>query len=519
MSRESLSTPLINDTIPSRRKFLGLTSLLVAGSVVSANTLAVGIVNADEKSNTSSRSEGESEITEPVTLAVNHDAQLFRVRMEMDVEGNVNIPANSLVSRKKASVIPLKSEAVFDYEERYRLPHDASIDSFVTAAERFYHEAESINDLNDVKRHSKLRREVAHTMVRRDTMPEILYSTRDSFTSNELELLRVPVSSVAVDGLLPVDAVVSGDQYVIEAESMRSLLNLTSIEQCEVKAEVVAISESDARIQVRGNVDGSVDGVPTKMRVVGKLTFDRKEGVTTWLAMAVHETREIGIAVPGFDVAATIKMVRQPLAKTIAMPATPFAVDVTAAIDPAALLIELQSNQVGISTRMDRRWRMISDVRGLSMMRMIENDRSIAQCDFRRLSKLPEGKQWSMEALQENIKTTLGEQLVQLELANERVNSEGLRVLSVVARGSVQEVPIRWVIQHFSDDSGRRAMATFTMEGDSVDAFATSDVQLSETLRFIDPNVAEEEAEIATRSQIKASRQDATSTPSASDQR
>src|SRR5690606_16017906 len=131
----------------------------------------------------------------------------------------------------------------------------------------------------------------------------------------------------------------------------------------------------------------SVEGVPTKIRVVGKITFDRKEGVTTWLALAVHETREIGIAVPGFDVAATIKMVRQPLKKTIAMPAKPFAVDVTAAIDPAALLIELQSNQVGISTRMDRRWRMISDVRGLSMMRMIENDRSIAQCDFRRLSK------------------------------------------------------------------------------------------------------------------------------------
>ncbi|MFG0261198.1 MAG: hypothetical protein ACF788_02265, partial [Novipirellula sp. JB048] len=517
MSRQRLSTPWICDstarieaTAPNRRKFLGLTSLWVAGSLASAPG---GLHAAETPHRTADREADRSEITAPVSLSVNHDQQRFRVRMEIDVEGNVNIPANPLVSRTKARAIPLQSEAVFDYEERYRLPHDASPDSYVTAAERFYHEAESVNDLNDTKRHAQLRRDVAHAIVRRDTLPEIIYSTTDSFTSNELELLRTPVSSLAVDDLLPVDAVLGGDQYLIDAEVMRGLLNLSSVERCEVKAEVVAISDADARIQIRGDLDGSVEGVPTKIRVVGKLTFDRTAGITSWLALAVHETRDIGIAVPGFDVAATIKMVRQPLTQGVAMPAEPFPLDVTAAIDPAALLIELKSQQVGISTRMDRRWRMISDVRGLSMMRMIENDRSIAQCDFRRLSQLEEGKQWSMEALQANIRTTLGEQLLQLELANERVNAAGLRVLSVVARGSVQEVPIHWIIQHFSDDSGRRAMATFTMEADLLDAFDSSDVQLSETLRFIDPPGAEAATEIATRSRIVTGRQDDRPTP------
>ncbi|GAA4471344.1 hypothetical protein [Novipirellula rosea] len=516
MSRQILSNTLTRENTASRRKFLGMASVLVAGTAVSASALSVALAHAEEPSSTKVG----QEISEPVTLAVNSNSQLFRVRMELDVEGNVNVPANSLVSRKKAMVVPLKSEAVFDYEERYRLPDDAQTGSFVTATERLYHEAESINELNGLKRHSKLRSAVAHTMLRRDTLPEVLYSTTESLTNDELGLLRVPVSSVAVDGMLPEDAVVVGDQYIIDSEPMRYLLNLTSVEQSEVKAEVVSVTSTDARIQVRGNVDGSVEGVPTKIRVVGKLTFDRKAGVTTWFAMAVHETREIGIAVPGFDVAATIKMVRQPLAKTIKMPAKPLPVDITAAVDPTHLLVDLQSDQVGIATRMDRRWRMMTDARGVAMMRMIENDRSIAQCDFRRLSKLEEGKQWTMEALQQDIKKTLGEQLVQLELANETVSDEGLRVLTVIARGAVQEVPIRWIIQHFSDDTGRRVLATFTMEGDSVDAFASSHVQLSETLRFRDPSgAAEEHVEIATQSKIQTRRDGDKPVPSASDVR
>ena len=37
---------------------------------------------------------------------------------------------------------------------------------------------------------------------------------------------------------------------------------------------------------------------------------------------------------------------------------------------------------------------------------------------------------------------------------------------------------------HFSDDTGRRILATFTMEGDHIEAFAGSDIQLASTLRF-----------------------------------
>ena len=133
---------------------------------------------------------------------------------------------------------------------------------------------------------------------------------------------------------------------------------------------------------------------------------------------------------------------------------------------------------------MDRRWRTMKDVPGAAMMRMIEDDRSIAQCDFRPLVDLQPGAQWTLEAFQADVKQTLGEQLSDLIEADQRVSESGLRVLRVTAQGSVEGVPIQWIVLHFSDDSGRRVLATFTMEGDHVEVFAGSDMQLASTLRF-----------------------------------
>ncbi len=429
-----------------------------------------------------------------VMLVPSLDNDLFRVRLEMHAEGNVDLPRNPLVSRKSSMKLPIESDATFDYEERLHRPAGADAFSVVTFAERYYHEAKSSSRLNQTEHESQLRDSVRETVVRRETLPEVIYAVDDYFNHEELELLRLPASSVAVDQLLPREAVREGSTYLPSSDTLVSLLNLTSVDASDVSAEVVSISEANAKIQFRGKVDGSIDGVPTVIRVVGKLTFDRLLGTSTWLAMAVHETREIGKAEPGFDVAATIKMIRKPLGRTIALSDQPSPLAITAPIPADRLYVELRSQEVGFGVLMDRRWRMMSDNPGSAMMRMIESDRSIAQCDFRTLARLKPGAQWTLEALQQDVKRTLGEQLRGLVEADQRVTDGGLRVLRVTAQGGVQGVPIQWVIMHFSDDTGRRLLATFTMEGSNIAEFAGSDTQLAASLRMLD-RVVDEPAE------------------------
>ncbi|TWU57034.1 hypothetical protein Poly51_29550 [Rubripirellula tenax] len=426
-----------------------------------------------------------------VMLRPNPKQNLFRVRCELEVEGNVNLPKNALVSRESEIQLPITSKAVLDYEER--VTRKNANDPTIVMAERHYHTAERKSTLNKTDTVCELRDSVRSTVVRHDVTPEVVFAVDDYFRRDELDLLRTPASSLGLDGLLPTEAVATGTKYSPSMESLAAALSLSSVEASKVVAEVVSITAQEAKIQFTGDVDGSIEGVPTIVRTVGKLTFDRKLGACTWLAMAVHETREIGKAEPGFDVSATIKMVRKPMAQPVALAASKTKVNPTAPIPEDRLYVDLKSDELGIGVLMDRRWRMMSDVPGAAMMRMIENDRSIAQCDFRPLATLPKGSQWTLDAFEEDIKKTLGEQLADIVSAEERVGETGLRVLRVAATGAVEGVPIQWTLMHLSDDSGRRVLATFTMESRNASVFAGSDHQLGGSLRLLDRKSADGE--------------------------
>ena len=438
---------------------------------------------------------GESEPSVPVTLTPSPEQDLMRVRIEMEMKGNVNVPSDPLVSRKSELTLPTNSKAVFDYEERYRRPAGADSSSEITAIERYYHEATSKGRLNKSESNYELRDSVRQTQVRRDRLPETIYSVDDYFTQDEISLLKVPVASSAVDQILPLEPVSVGDNYRPSEGALASLLNLSSVEASTVAVDVVEVNADDVKFQFKGKVEGSVDGVPTSIQTVGKLTFDRTINTCTWLVIAVHETREIGKAEPGFDVAATIRMVRQPLPKTVALPKQPAAMAIVESVPQDRLYVEQQSQGVNVAAMMDRRWRMMSDMNGNSMLRMIENEQSIAQCNLRSLARLQPGKQWTLEAFQADVKQTLGNELNDLLQADQRVSATGLRVLRVVAQGSVEGVPIQWIMLHFSDDSGRRVLATFTMDSKMVDAFMASDAQFADSLRLLGSANAEEVAE------------------------
>lgn len=426
---------------------------------------------------------------DPVMLRPTAQRDLFRVRAELEVEGNVNVPKNPLVSRKSDLMLPITSNAVLDYEER--IARVSTANPAARVAQRYYHEATSRSELNRRTQTSELRDSVRSTIVRHDVSPEVIYSADDYFRSDELELVRLPASSLGMDDLLPTTPVRVGATYSPSKESLVSLLCLSSVEASDVTAEVMEITATSAKIQFKGKVDGSIDGVPTVIRTVGKLTFDRTVGACTWLAMALHETREIGKAKPGFDVSATIKMLRKPLESPIALPASSGRFDAARfdAVGPIPqdrLYVDFESKELGFAVLMDRRWGLMSDVPGAAMMRMIDSDRSIAQCDFRPLASLPSGSQWTLDAFEQDVKKTLGEQLGNLVSADQRASETGLRVLSVTAAGQVEGIPIQWVLMHFSDDAGRRMLATFTMEAKNAATFAGSDMQLASSLRLVE---------------------------------
>lgn len=415
-----------------------------------------------------------------VLLVADPTRQLHRVRVEMDIEGNINVPRNALVSKETATQVPVNSRAVLDWEERVI---GFASDRTGHAAERFYHEARSAGKVGKKDHLVQLRPQSQYIRIQRDEPRWVVYSPNSYLDGRELDLVKVPASSLAIDALLPSTAVTSGATYQPDQQVLAKLLSLAAVQSSTVSGEVVEINDQTARIHLNGKVEGSVAGVPTTIDLVAKLVFDRQSACCTWLALAIREARDISKSEPGFEIAGTIRMIRKPMDAPVKLPATP-ATDMDR-IPADRLYSELASAPVGFAVLMDRRWKIMTDVPGSSMMRMIQDDTGIAQCDLRPLGKMAAGVQLTLEALVGESRVSMGERFVEVLQSREEVNEAGLRVLRVTIQGAVQNVPVQWVFIHFSDDAGRRLLATMTVSNDHLETFAGSDEQLAASLRFL----------------------------------
>jgi len=442
-----------------------------------AAATAVSVVTSEDLAKVSAADDGQQR----VRLVPDPARDLFRVRVEMDIEGNVNVPNNALASKEKAAQIPVRSNAVLDWEERLLGFH---ADRTGHAAQRHYFEAQSTGKVGKKEQRVALRPESQAVRVQHDGTQWVVYSPTVYLDGREIDLLKVPASSLAVDALLPTVAVKVGDQYKPDKEVLAKLLSLAAVQESSVTGEVVTLEDKASKIHLTGRVEGSVSGVPTTIDLVAKLVFDREQATCTWLAVAIREVREIGKSEPGFDIAGTIRMIRKPLAAPTHLPAAG-GIDLPAVPPADRLLTELSSAAVGYSVLMDRHWKIMSDAAGASMMRMVEDDRGIAQANLNPLGKMAAGTQLTLEAFIAESKKSMGDRFVEVLQSKEEVNSAGLRVLRATIQGSVQGVPVQWIMIQFSNDLGRRLMATFTVGNDQLDAFAGSDEQLIGSLRFL----------------------------------
>ncbi|TWT93137.1 hypothetical protein [Neorhodopirellula pilleata] len=460
----------------TRRGFL---SRILAGGAL-ASSWAAGWPDAGDAS------AGES------SLRVNRGRDLFRVRMQIDVKGNVNLAKDPMIPDSPKQVLPITGKISLDYEERYLRPEGATAESAIIVAERHYHEATGTSTLNRTTQATQLRDSLDSILARREQLPETIYSGDDYLTHEEVELLRTPVASCAIDSLVPTKTLRVGEKIEVASMTLASVFNLTAIAASDVQMELVSADAADAKLQMRGKIEGSVAGVPTQLHVLGKLTLDSTLQTVTWAAFAVHETREIGNAEPGFDVTATIRMIRKPLAKPERLPLIAAKVDFDQSPPRDRLLMNIGSDYVGVNALMDRRWRIMKDAPGEAILRMIENDRSIAQLNLRPLPRLAEGEQWTIEAFELDVKRKLGDRFGEILQSQTDLTESGLRMLRVVATGQVQGVPIQWIMMHFSDDEQHRVVATLTMDGESVPKLDGADVQLAASLQLANPrgNVA-----------------------------
>jgi hypothetical protein len=406
-----------------------------------------------------------------------------RSKIVIELDGKLQLKGIAESEKTKPQEAEVKAKSTLDYFETL------AFDDEVVASRR-YIVAESENWITGKSAKQQLRPECANTVCvfREGTWQQ--YCPDETIDARETQLLQSPVNTALLEVLLPKEAAKPNSSWTFENEEIAKLFNLEAVHESSLTARILKVEKGKATLELKGDVEATANSVPTKLTINGNVRaeFGRQCLLITWLGLAVKEKRSVSRAEPGFDVTARIRMIRAEVDAGKTAQTTDKLRKVVAESDPGRWLVRLHSPKAGFTMFGDRRWKMFLDSREDTVLRFIDNNTVIAQCNIARLTNMDPGTQVTLEGVQADIKKSLQGSWEEFLETDEQVTSSNLRLIRTVSAGTVEDVPIQWIHNHLSDDEGRRFAMICTMGASMTDTFAANDLQLTESFRLL-PNI------------------------------
>ncbi len=432
-------------------------------------------LGADEKS---------SVVTKRAGLLVQPQGIEFlktRSKIVLELEGELRLEEpdpNKAVTVRKAEV---KGKSTLDFFESIAFAEDVAI-----AAARKYTTANSENWVSGKSATKELRPECLETRVSPHLGTWEQYSPAQPLDTREVELLRSPINTMALELLLPVEPARPESKWTISKEAAKNVFNLDAVHRSTLSAHVTKVEKGVATVEIEGVLDATANSVATQLDIKGNFhaILGRECAFVSWAGIVIKEEREISQLEPGFSITARVRMIRAEADNELPVSKSEL-INLANADDAGRWLVRIQSQPGRYSMLADRRWKTYIDGGEEAILRMIENNVVIAQCNVTQLTEFDAGTQLTLEAMQADIKKSLGESFGAFEESIERVTSSNLRQLRTVISGQIQEVPIQWIFNHLSDDQGRRVALEFTMGGNQIERFAAADEQMVASFEFL----------------------------------
>lgn len=400
------------------------------------------------------------------------------MKVLVEVEGKLKLNADG----QEVKHLPLKVQGELQYVERVLSQSKQWSDVRLV---RLYQSAQAKIRLHESDLIHELRPERRLVAVESHSKNAVLFSPNGPLTREELDLIELPGSGLALEGLLPPQAMKIGSQWPLAEATIARLLGLEAVSQQDVSCTLDSVKENVAIVSLAGKVTGAVGGVSSDIELKGKLNFDLAQRAVTWLTLGYKENRAIGHAQPGFEVVTKLRMVSAPAQATAELSDRALA-GLSLKADGGQTLIELDSEAGGFQVAHDRRWSVMLERNDLTVLRLVDRGDLIAQCNITPRPPLAKDEQLSMEGFQDDVKRVLAKNFDEMVEATEDAGDNGLRVLRVVVAGKVGELAIQWTYYHLSDDRGHRASLVFTIESSLLERFAHIDRELVGNFRFLE---------------------------------
>lgn len=316
-----------------------------------------------------------------------------------------------------------------------------------------------------------------------------LFAPKGPLTADELELVDILANSLLLDRLLPKEAVAVGQSWEVDKGLLAAMLGLDELGSGRVQSVLSEVTETVARFEMSGSVQGTVEGVKTQIELKARYRFDRRRGRIDWIGLLVREKRGPGHVSRGIDAVARLQMTVVPTAPPPVL-GDEAVQEVALRPTPELLVLGYQAPDAQWQLTHDRDWHVLAEQGSLVILRLVRGGQLIAQCNISPVSTQPGNKQLTLADFQEDVRQALGKNFGQLVSARQYANAAGYRVYGVVAEGEVSEIPIRWHYYLVTEEQGRQVAFAFTVEKSLAEGLSPGDQQMVDSLRFAPPQPA-----------------------------
>ncbi len=413
-----------------------------------------------------------------------------RVKAVLEVSGHL-LTKEPKQSDEEARKHPLKAIGNLVYEERL-------IDLSTRRAQRFYEQAEAEIEVDDQVQQVELREDRRWIRVSAEANAPTMACLEGGLTRQELDLLEIPAGSHLLALLLPQEPVAVGDRWQHENDHLAPLFNLDAVTVNDVHSELKGVAEGEARMELTGQLVGSVQGAVTNLEIKAKYSFHLQHRQITWIALAIRENRSIGLGTPGLHVNARLRMVAEPVAETQPPPLPDVSDAPELETASTAALLEYRPEDRGFVLLHDRHWHVLREEPRLSVLRWVDQGQLVAQCNLLSLPPANAKHELKLEDFQQEIQRALGESAQRIVDARETDLGPEIRALRTVVSGQVSGVPIQWIYYHLTHTaSGKRLSCVFTMSAEELERFGGEDLSLAGSILFLEES-AESAASVET---------------------
>jgi hypothetical protein len=210
----------------------------------------------------------------------------YHVNCNVSIKGELVLPPDK--GQTQSAKIDVTGQSKIKYDERVlELTKDGRIDRTV----RYYQQMdfERLAGKNDQR--GSLRPEVRKLVILRHNHVEVPFcpDSNRPLLWDEIDMVRTDVFTPALQGLLPVSAVRSGDSWNADLTAVQELTDLEKITKGNLTCRFGGVQEIEggkfARVSFRGKVDGVNEDGPAQHELDGYLLFDVASNHLSYLSM------------------------------------------------------------------------------------------------------------------------------------------------------------------------------------------------------------------------------------------